>query len=130
MYKALKALDAIPPWFWMLGAAGVALYIIKKGSVAAAAQDAVAGAISGVGSLAGSVGGGVVVGVGDLLGVPRTNESKCEMAKRLGNSWDASRYCDAGDFIAWQFNDLFTSGQVDFIGGGGSFGGHGATGSW
>lgn len=130
MYEVVKLVNKIPAWVWGLSAAGVALYVIKKGSVAAAAQDAVAGAISGIGSLAGGVGGGVVLGVGDLLGVPRTNESRCEMAKRLGNSWDASKYCDAGDFISWQFNDLFNSGSVDFIGGGGQFGGHGASGSW
>lgn len=130
MYEVVKLVNKIPPWVWGLSAAGVAFYVIKKGGIAPALQGVTAGAISGAGSVIGGVGSGAVLGVGDLLGVPRTNESKCEMAKRVNSSWDASKYCDAGDFIAWQFNNIFSSGAVDFVGGGGQFGGRGASGSW
>lgn len=130
MSEVIKLVNKIPSWVWIAGAAGVAFYVIKKGGVNAAAQDAVAGAVSGLGGLAGSVGSGAVLGAGDLLGVPRTNETLCEQAKRLGRTSDASKYCPAGDFVGWLWNDLFSSGNVDFIGGGGQFGGYGATGSW
>lgn len=130
MFKAVKVLEAVPSWVWVVGAAGVALYIIKKGSVTAAAQDAVAGAVSGAGGLVGSIGSGAVLGVGDLIGVPRTNETLCEQAKRLGKTSEASKYCQAGDFVGWLWNDLFSSGNVDFVGGGGKFNGNGATSSW
>jgi hypothetical protein len=110
-------LNKIPLWAFGLAAAGVALYIIKKGGV----SNAVAGVVSGGVGVAGDVAGGIVLGVGDLIGVPRINESKCEMAKRLNNKWDASFYCPAGDYFGWLFTDIPLIGDSK---------GTGASGSW
>ncbi|WP_373987003.1 hypothetical protein [Duganella sp. BuS-21] len=56
----------------------------------------IASAIPGVIADAGA---GAVVGVGDILGIPRTDETECEKALREGRTWDASFACPAGTFI-------------------------------
>lgn len=43
-------------------------------------------------------------GVGDAIGVPRTNETECEKAKREGRTLDASFACPAGDFLSYAWN--------------------------
>lgn len=43
-------------------------------------------------------------GVGDAIGVPRTNETECERAKREGRTLDASFACPAGDFLEYAWN--------------------------
>lgn len=45
--------------------------------------------------------GGTVVGAGTLLGIPATNLTECEKAKRDGRTWDASFACPAGDFLKY-----------------------------
>lgn len=42
-----------------------------------------------------------VLGVGDILGIPRTNATECERAMAEGRTWDASFACPAGDFLAY-----------------------------
>lgn len=49
-------------------------------------------------------GAGVAIGIGDVLGVPRTNETECEKAIREGRTWDASFACPAGTWIGSLFN--------------------------
>lgn len=75
-----------------------ALYIAKKG---------LAGAAAGAVTAAGEAAAGAVVGVGQLLGIPPTNETECERAKREGRTLDASFHCSAGDFIAYTWGGLF-----------------------
>lgn len=43
--------------------------------------------------------GDQVLDAGDLLGIPRTNETACEKALREGRTWDASFACPAGTFL-------------------------------
>lgn len=43
--------------------------------------------------------GGVVNGLGDLVGLERTNMTACERALAEGRTWDASFACPAGTFI-------------------------------
>lgn len=62
--------------------------------------DVVAGAVDAVGN----AGAGVAIGIGDVIGVPRTNETECEKAIREGRTWDASFACPAGTFIKSIFN--------------------------
>jgi hypothetical protein len=38
-------------------------------------------------------------GIGDIVGVPRTNKTACELALAEGRTWDASFACSAGTFI-------------------------------
>lgn len=44
---------------------------------------------------------GVVEGIGKAVGIPVTNETACEKAKREGRTWDASFDCPAGDFLKY-----------------------------
>jgi hypothetical protein len=76
--------------------AAAALYVIWKGPKAAAAQiggaavDAVDGVI-----------GGVVVGIGERVGIPQTNLTECQKAQAEGRTWDASFACPAADFLRY-----------------------------
>lgn len=47
---------------------------------------------------------GVVVGAGELVGIPATNMTECQRAKAEGRTWDASFACPAADFIEYVFN--------------------------
>lgn len=80
----------------LIGAGAVVLlavvYVAIRGTKNAAA-DVTAGTID--------AGAGVVIGIGDAFGIPRTQETACEKAKREGRTWDASFSCPAGAFIKY-----------------------------
>lgn len=82
----------------VLGAIGaavlVAAYVAVKGPTEAAAT-----ATTTVIHAAGQVGTGIVLGVGDAVGLPRTDLTECEKALAEGRTWDASFKCPAGTFI-------------------------------
>lgn len=82
----------LTPGAWLaVGAVGLgALYLMRgqAGNIAAGAVGAVADA-----------GAGVVLGTGDVLGVPRTNETQCQKDLAAGRTWEASFSCPAGTFI-------------------------------
>jgi hypothetical protein len=93
-----------------LGIAAVAVVvgglIIKKkiddaGGLGALTQDAAASAMGGVIRIADGATSGVVLGIGDAVGVPRTNMNACELAIAEGRTWDASFACPAGRFIEY-----------------------------
>ena len=115
----------ISPRAALIGAGAIAvlalgLYVARKG-VAGAAAGITSGAIGAVVD----AGAGVVVGLGQVVGIPATNETECEKAKREGRTWDASFACPAADFLTWSVGGLFKSegaGQPASTGG--------ATGSW
>jgi hypothetical protein len=93
-------IDKLPQWVWIAAAAGVVvLYVIKKGGIA----GAVAGVTSGAVGVAGSAAGGVVLGVGDILGVPRTDVEECKACISRGDNVGASKSCSAGVFAKWQY---------------------------
>ncbi|MFJ1251901.1 hypothetical protein [Cupriavidus sp. CuC1] len=79
----------------LIAAAG--FWLKKKGSTTDAAAAVAAGAVG----LAGDVATGTVLGIGDAIGLPRTNMTACEQAKAEGRSWDASFACPAGDFLSY-----------------------------
>lgn len=81
------------------GAVALAAYVMHKG-----VAGATAGAVGGAVALAGQVGQGVVLGVGDAVGVPRTDQSACDQAIAEGRTWDASFACPAGTFLSHLFN--------------------------
>lgn len=54
-------------------------------------------AVGAVGDLA----SGTVVGLGTVVGIPETDQTRCIRAKANGETFEASKYCAAGDFIAW-----------------------------
>lgn len=52
-----------------------------------------------VGSGVVNAGAGVVLGIGDAVGIPRTDMTECQRALAEGRRWDASFACPAGTFI-------------------------------
>lgn len=54
--------------------------------------------------LADGVVSGTVTGIGEAVGIPKTNLSDCERAKAEGRTWDASFACPAGDFLNYWWN--------------------------
>lgn len=91
-------------------------YLVLGAIVAAAAVWLLAGGAKTVaraaGSLPGEVAGGVVEGLGDSLGVPRTSESACDAAIREGRMLDASFACPASRFIGSLFSSRVTPAPV------------------
>lgn len=79
----------------LVGAAGYALYTVKKKGVAGAAADVGAA----VGEAVVQVGVGAVEGVGQAVGIPKTDMTECQKAIAEGRTWDASFSCPAGTFI-------------------------------
>lgn len=79
----------------MLAAGAVLGLIIVKKNFPGVIADAAAGAVGVLGEAA----SGAVLGVGDVLGIPRTNETECEKALREGRTWDASFACPAGTWL-------------------------------
>lgn len=59
--------------------------------------------VIGAGKAAGGVivdaGTGLVIGIGEAVGIPQTSASLCELAISEGRYWDASFYCPAGTFL-------------------------------
>jgi len=86
-------------------------YLIAGGAVLAALVWAMTrqGGAAGVGA---SLGGaavdfvdgaasGVVIGIGEVVGIPPTNKTQCEIDKAAGNTWAASFSCPAKDFLTY-----------------------------
>lgn len=83
----------------------IAYYLKKKAESAVAAVGEVAGELWDASKeTADAVVAKPALAIGDAIGVPRTNETECEKAKREGRTWDASFACPAGDFLSYVFN--------------------------
>lgn len=89
-------------------------YVIAGGAVLAALVWAMTrpGGAAGLGS---SLGGaavdfvdgtvsGVVIGIGEVVGIPATNKTQCELDREAGNTWAASFSCPAKDFLNYLWN--------------------------
>lgn len=61
-------------------------------SMAAELGQAVGGAVVDAGA-------GVVVGIGQAVGIPATSPSACDLARASGSWFDRSLHCPAGDFL-------------------------------
>lgn len=58
---------------------------------------------------------GIVIGVGEAVGIPETDAAKCEASIAAGDYWDASFYCPAGTFLkaaSGAIYDAATGAQV------------------
>lgn len=73
--------------------------LVKKGGGTAGGAAAAAG--EAVGQAAVNVAAGTVVGAGQAVGIPKTDNTKCNAAIAAGNTMDASFYCPAGTFIRY-----------------------------
>lgn len=85
----------------VLIAAGIAVAYAARSAlagkgVAAAAADAAAV----IPSVAANAAAGVVVGIGDVIGVPRTSEDECSRLIAARQLWAASFKCPAGRWIS------------------------------
>lgn len=47
---------------------------------------------------------GAVVGAGQVVGIPATNQTQCERDKAAGNTWAASFSCPAADWLRYVVN--------------------------
>lgn len=83
----------------VLAAAVVGIAIWAKGTkevglaVGGAAVDMADGIVTGT-----------VLGIGDAIGIPRTDLKECEKAKAEGRTWDAFFACPAGNFTKYWWN--------------------------
>jgi hypothetical protein len=86
---------------WLvIGTIGVGLAWIALRGFRGAAADIVGGAAGA----AVNVAEGAVLGVGDAVGIPRTDKTECQKALDEGRYWDASFSCPAGTFLkGWVF---------------------------
>lgn len=79
-----------------------ALYLVNRVRLAAADPSGTASAITG--GVIDAVGGaatGTVVGLGEVVGVPKTNMTQCQQDMAAGRTWDASFSCPAKDFLKY-----------------------------
>lgn len=77
-----------------LGAGLLLAWVMIKGTKGAAQSTARA-----VVGMAEGTATGVVVGIGEAVGVPETNQDKCAADLAAGRTWDASFSCPAGTFL-------------------------------
>lgn len=84
---------------FIVGGAGLALAFLAALTKGGAATNA--GAL--LGKAAGDATAGVIIGIGDSLGIPRTDESACAAAIREGRTYDASFACPAGTWLKYIF---------------------------
>lgn len=88
-----------PDTLLIVGGIGVAvlavMWLSRSGNAATVGQTVGEAAVS---TIVGA-GTGVVLGAGEAVGIPRTNQTECERAIAEGRTWDASFACPAGTFI-------------------------------
>lgn len=53
--------------------------------------------------------GNTITGIGEVVGIPRTNQTQCERDIAAGRTWDASFSCPAGTFIGSLFGSKPTN---------------------
>jgi hypothetical protein len=84
-----------------VGLTALALWWVSRGGNGGAVGQTVGEAA--VSTIVGA-GTGVVLGAGEAVGIPRTNQTECERAIAEGRTWDASFACPAGTWIKSLFN--------------------------
>lgn len=82
-------------------AAAGAWWIWRRGGLVNVVADTASAAAGAAVDLADSVIAGTVTGVGQAVGIPKTNQTECEKAKAEGRTWDASFACPASDFLRY-----------------------------
>lgn len=79
-----------------LGLVAAVLVVWQRGA-GQTAQDLGGAAVSAVD---GAV-GGVLMGVANVIGVPVTNKTQCQLDMEAGKTWDASFSCPAGTWLKY-----------------------------
>lgn len=88
----------IKPAYLIAGAAVAAALAWAAFSRAKDTGQAIGGAVV---DMADGVVTGVVVGIGEKVGIPATNMTECQRAMAEGRTWDASFACPAGTFLKY-----------------------------
>lgn len=83
----------------IVAAAGVAAFMIWMINKGASNTGAAIG--SAAVDMANGVVTGAVVGAGQIVGVPATNQTQCQQDMAAGKTWEASFSCPAGDFLKY-----------------------------
>jgi hypothetical protein len=102
----------VPPVLLLAGAGVVVLLLAgslykprddsqEDGNTGGFWQDAGEDAGKVVVDLADGVISGAAKSIGDIIGVPRTDKTKCQLAMAQGRTWDAISDCSAGTFIKY-----------------------------
>lgn len=89
---------SVPPVALAAAGVGVALLayaMIKKPAGTSLAQSVATGAVGAVAD----AGAGVVVGLGEVVGIPATNQDQCSIDLANGDYWAASFSCPASRFL-------------------------------
>lgn len=94
-------IERISPVYLAAGAAVLVAFLWAKSKGAAGTGQAIGAAAV---DLADGILTGAVVGTGQLVGIPPTNQTECDKAKAEGRTWDASFACPAGNFIKYLFS--------------------------
>jgi len=84
----------------IIGGVGLLVVFIALRGFKGAAKDATRAAVN----IADGAIAGTVVGFGEALGIPDTNQTQCQKDIAAGNKWAASFSCPAGTFIKNLFN--------------------------
>lgn len=82
-------------------AAAVVLVYFATKAARAVSDAGPAGIGAAVGAGVVNAGAGVVMGIGDAVGLPRTEMNACEQAMAEGRTWDASFLCPAPVFLKY-----------------------------
>lgn len=90
-------LKDVPAPVWYTAGAALALWLVLRKLTPANAANIT----SGVVNTAGNAAAGVVLGVGDQIGVPRTNPERCAAAMRDRKGLDVATYCPASTTIQY-----------------------------
>jgi len=85
-----------PAYLIAAGAVLAALLVASRGGVGAFAKDAAGAAVDMVDGVI----SGTVEGIGEKIGIPKTEVSRGQAAWERGDYWEASFYLPAGDFIS------------------------------
>lgn len=79
----------------LIAGLGIGAFLLFPKMFGKFAASAAAGAVNVVTDAA----SGVVVGIGESVGIPETDAQKCENAITSGEYWEASFWCPAGRFL-------------------------------
>jgi hypothetical protein len=99
--KAGDALDALKVAGLVIAVGAVVWLGVKAARAAAGAGQQLADSITDGITVVRDAPANTVLAIGDELGVPRTDETECDRARREGRTWDASFACDAGTFLRY-----------------------------
>lgn len=83
---------------------GAALVFLKSGGTAADTGRALGGAAV---DMADGVISGVVVGIGEQVGIPQTDAERGRAELAAGDYWNASFHLPAGEFIAGTWRKIW-----------------------